>query len=206
MTPHEGYSGGDRPLQPSWSGSRTVQFNPGEARKAYLDMHEREYRAVVAFLMTCGAVIQDAEDSTQEAFLDLWRLTQRPGGWESIEMPRGWIRRVALRKYYRFQKEGGLRGRVVMDLTDTYPLDERDDHSELTVQTEFVRAILRELDADTRIVMAFLIDGFKSAEIARQVGTTDQKVRDLIKKGRKTLRTELVALRKNNGGPTIERS
>ncbi len=204
MTPHEGYRGDDRPLQPSWSGSRTVQFNPTEARKEYLDLHEQEYRPVVAFLMTCGAVIQDAEDAAQEAFLDLWRLTQRPGGWEGIETPRGWIRRVALRKYYRFQKEGGLR--VVMDLTDAYPLDGRDDHSELTVQTEFVRATLRELDADTRIVMAFLIDGFKSAEIARLVGTTDQKVRDLIKKGRKALRTELVALKKNNGGPTIERS
>ena len=67
-------------------------------------------------------------------------------------------------------------------------------HDELTVQTEFVRSILRELAADVRAVLVFHMDGFSSIEIAHHLGMTDQQVRDLIKKGRKTLRAGMVAL------------
>jgi RNA polymerase sigma factor (sigma-70 family) len=176
-----------------------VQFTPAEAREAFLDFLQQEYRLVAAFLMICGAMRQDAEDAAQEAFLDAWRLANRPGGWETIDAPRGWIRKVALRKYYRLQKEGSLSRRIVKELTEIIPIDPAPDHGELTVQTEFVRAVIRELDPDTRIVMAYQIDGFRPAEIARQLGVDSQRIRDLIKKGRKDLKARLIALRGRDG-------
>lgn len=186
---------GDATPQPRMSTSRTVRLKPAKARAAFLDFHQQEYLRVIAFMMTSCLVAQDAEDAVQEAFIDLWRTTQRPGGWESIESPRGWIRTVALRKHYRIiesQKARGIRVPVVADLTE--PI-----HSTITVETEFVRSCLRQLDPDTRIVMAFLVDGFKLAEVARHLNISDQKARDLAKKGRKALKVGLVALSGSNG-------
>jgi DNA-directed RNA polymerase specialized sigma24 family protein len=74
------------------------------------------------------------------------------------------------------------------------------DHADLTTQGMFVLAELRRLDKDTRTVMAFYIDGFTSVEIARQLKITDQKVRDLVKKGRKTLARRLSPLRERGDG------
>lgn len=199
MQTHEEHYDEGRPTTPPRSGSRTVQFTPSEAREAFLDFHQQEFHLVVAFLMIYGAVRQDAEDAAQEAFVDAWRLTNRPGGWETIDAPRGWIRKIALRKYYRLQKEGSLSRRIVTELTEIIPRDQAPDHGELTVQTEFVRAVIRELDPDTRIVMAYHIDGFRSAEIARQLGVDSQRIRDLLKKGRKALKARLIALRGNDG-------
>jgi RNA polymerase sigma factor (sigma-70 family) len=198
MQTHEEHHDEGRLTKSPRSGSRTVQFTPSEAREAFLDFHQQEYLNVVAFLMITGAVRQDAEDAAQEAFLDAWRLANRPGGWETIDTPRGWIRKVALRKYNRLQKEGSLKRRIVTELTEIIPIDHTPDHGELTVQTEFVRAVIRELDPDTRIVMAYHIDGFRPAEIARQLSVDSQRIRDLIKKGRKDLKARLIALRGHN--------
>lgn len=198
MQTHEEHHDEGRSATSPRSGSRTVQFTPSEAREAFLDFHQHEYLNVVAFLMINGAVRQDAEDAAQEAFLDAWQLANRPGGWETIDTPRGWIRKVALRKYYRLQKEGSLKRRIVTELTEIIPIDKAPDHGELAVQTEFVRAVIRELDPDTRIVMAYHIDGFRPAEIARQLSVDAQRIRDLIKKGRKVLKARLIALRGHN--------
>jgi RNA polymerase sigma factor (sigma-70 family) len=185
----------------SRAASRTVQFTPTEARAAYLDFHQQEFSLVVSFVMTCGAVREDAEDAAQDAFIDLWRLTEQPGGWECIESPRGWIRKVALRKYYRIQKEGSLKNDVVVrELTASLPRHKISDHAELTVMTEFVRSALRDLDLDTRVVMAFTLDDFQPIDIARILNVSDQKIRDQIKKGRRILRVALAPLRESDGG------
>lgn len=200
MQSSDEYFRDERFTQSSSHLSGTTQLHPAAIRKSFLDFHQREYAPVIAFLVKCGAMFHDAEDAAQEAFLEAWRLTETPGQWETVEEPRGWIRTVALRKYYRIHREGGrLRSRAVEQITEVIPRDLPLDHGELTIQTEFVRAILRELDADTRVVMAFHIDGFKSAEIARHLGVSSQKIRDLTKKGRKALKEGLLPLRECDG-------
>ena len=47
------------------------------------------------------ASLHDAEDAAQEAFADAWVQMGRDGKWADVAEPRGWIRRVALRKYQR---------------------------------------------------------------------------------------------------------
>lgn len=175
------------------------QVTTEAARSSFLDFVSQEYHGVIIFLMKYGAMRQDAEDAAQEAFAEAWRLTKLPAGWDSIKQPRAWIRRVAYRKYAR---PPGLRKRVqsypVETIADNRPAVEI-NHGDLIIQTEFVRSILRGLDPETRIVMAFHIDGFKPLEIASELGITAQKVYDLTKKGRKALRAGLVvALREQD--------
>ncbi len=181
-------------------GGPTTADTPEEVREAFLDFFQREYGAVIAFLMGYGAVHEDAEDATQDAFVDAWELAKRPGAWFRIANPRAWIRTVALRKYRR---PPGARKRVpsflVAEVGEPQPLRGIVEHGELTVQTEFVRSVLRDLDHDVRAVLAFSMDGFNSVEIARYLDLTDQHVRDLLKKGRKALRTSLIPLREQHG-------
>lgn len=182
------------------SGPITVPYAPEAVREALLDFFQREHAGVIAFLMTYGAIRQDAEDAAQEAFADAWVLTTHPGDWERIAYPRAWIRTVALRKYHR---PAGRRKRVKEILTSA-PLDRAGgagtvDHGELAAQTEFVRSILRDLAPDVRAVMAYHVDGFPSVQIACHLNMTDQQVRDLTKKGRRALKAGLGALMERGG-------
>jgi len=190
------------------AGPATAHFAPEATRSAFLDFFQCEYDGVIAFLMKYGAISQDAEDAAQDAFVDAWTLTMQPGAWEKVSQPRGWIRKVALRKYHRpAGRRKQVRGFPVPDLPGFHtpgsrygpPAAGSIDHGELTVQTEFVRSILRDVAPDIRAVLVFHMDGFSSAEIAYHLHITDQQVRDLIKKGRRTLRAGLVALRDSDG-------
>jgi RNA polymerase sigma factor (sigma-70 family) len=181
------------------SESADDQIQIQNARAAFLDFFQAEYEGVIAFLIKYGAIHQDAEDAAQDAFVDAWSLTTQPGAWERIARPRGWIRVVALRKYHR---PTGQRRRMPGILVAEVPENPRGitsvAHDELTVETEFVRSILRDLAADVRAALVFHMDGFSSVEIAHQLGMTDQRVRDLIKTGRRILRTGLVVLREGD--------
>jgi RNA polymerase sigma factor (sigma-70 family) len=50
---------------------------------------------------------------------------------------------------------------------------------------------LRGLDEDERVVMAFYLDDFPTAEIASALNLTEQKVRDIKKKARAALKIAL---------------
>lgn len=170
-------------------------------RAAFLDLWQSDYDSVVRFLMRSGARAEAAQDAAQDAFVDAWSLVTRPGEWEKIDNPRAWIRTVALRKYRR---PPGPRRRPPTVLVPEVPDREWTDHAELTTTTMFVLTELRSLDEDTRTVMSFHMDGFTSVEISRQLGMTDQKVRDLIKKGRKILARRLASLRWQGDGMEME--
>lgn len=69
-------------------------------RDRFLDFVDRDYHRVVRFLMLVGASRQDAQDATQEPFLQGWREVAS-GRWESIDNPAGWIRAVAWNSHRR---------------------------------------------------------------------------------------------------------
>src|SRR5580693_3677581 len=71
-----------------------------EMRQPVLALFEQQYHPVVRFVMICGASVQDAQDSTQEAFIEALRRAD-DGRWTMVNNPEGWLRRVALRRYQR---------------------------------------------------------------------------------------------------------
>lgn len=171
-----------------------------EIRADFLAFYDREYLPVVRFVMRCGAGLQAAEDAVQDAFVDAWALTTRPDAWMAIADPRGWIRRVALRKYRR--PPGKHRRPVTIPVSDL-PEMPLPGHSQmdLTNDTLLVVAVLRRLDPEMQAAMAFHLDGFTGPQIASQLGITDQKARDLLKAARKILARDLAGLKKQGEEP-----
>jgi RNA polymerase sigma-70 factor (ECF subfamily) len=160
-------------------------------RAAFIELHDREYRPVVGFVMLNGATLDQAEDATQAAFMEGWALLRRsPEQWAEVRKPRGWLRTVAVRNYRR---PAGQRREPPTILNCQLPdrADEGMDPADLTTQTIQVLNALAALPDDVKIVMAFRMHGFSAVESAAHLGISAQQVRDLLKKGRRVLKTRI---------------
>lgn len=177
-------------LAPTVGEPFTDDARTAEIRADWLAFYDREYWLVVRFVMRCGAGLQAAEDAVQDAFVDAWALTARADAWLAITDPRGWIRRVALRKYRR--PPGKHRRPAAVPVGDFPELAQPgQSHADLTNETLLVTAALRRLEPEPQAAMAFHLDGFTGPQIASQLGITDQKARDLLKAARRVLAREL---------------
>jgi RNA polymerase sigma factor (sigma-70 family) len=160
-------------------------------RADWIAFYDAEYHRVVRFVMRNGASLEDACDATAEAFLDSWALmTSRPGNWAQIRDRRSWIRAVALRKR---QRPPGSRRRPLLAGNTEIPdmAAPGPEPGELTAQTQAVLQALRGLDNQAQAVMAYLMDGFPAAVIAETLGVTEQRVRDVTKRARASLKRTL---------------
>jgi RNA polymerase sigma factor (sigma-70 family) len=163
-----------------------------QVRTEWTAFYDANYNRVVRFMIhALGASFDDAQDAAQEAFTESWKLMSRdPGGWRAIENKEAWIRTIALRRHARppgaRRRPLTARGRGIPDWPAPGP-----DHSELTAQAQAVLQALRCLDDESRAVMAFSLDHFTTADIAGALNITPQRVRDVKKKARATLRRRL---------------
>jgi RNA polymerase sigma factor (sigma-70 family) len=157
-------------------------------RADWIAFYDTEYHSVVRFLMRNGASLEDARDATEEAFLDSWTLmTKQPDRWSQIINRRSWIRAVALRK--RLRPPGPRRRPLLANNAEIPDIPSPGlEPGELTAQTQAVLDALRSLDRQAQTVMAFRMDGFPTAAIAGTLGVTEQRVRDVTKKARTTLK------------------
>ena len=180
---------GPRPAVPGPAARRPA--NLVAMRTDWIALYDAEYHVVVRFVMSNGASLEDARDAAEEAFLDSWALMiQQPDRWAQIGDHRSWIRVVALRKYRR--PPGPRRRPLVADNVGIPDLAAPGlEPGELTAQTQAVLQALRSLDEQAQAVMAFLMDGFPAVAIASTLGLTDQRVRDVAKKARATLKRTL---------------
>jgi DNA-directed RNA polymerase specialized sigma24 family protein len=139
----------------------------------------------MAAVMT--ALIGEAEDAAQEAFVESWDLlTKDPDRWLAVTGKAAWIRTVALRRHRR---PPGPRRRPLMagDELPDLPAD-GPGHDELTVQAQEVLRALRGLDEEARAVMAFDMDRIPAADTAAALGITQQRLRDVRRKARAVLK------------------
>ncbi|WP_165969041.1 sigma-70 family RNA polymerase sigma factor [Actinomadura sp. KC06] len=153
-------------------------------REAFLELLEANYLSVVRAVVRDGASRSDAEDAAQHAFAQGWREVRR-NRWHRIENPSAWLKRVAI-NHHRGQDRRTLPVDQVPDAPMTSP-----GPDELAAQTQAVLAALARLDDETRTVIGLDMDGFSSAQIARELGVGEQRVRDVRKKGRRKLKALL---------------
>jgi RNA polymerase sigma factor (sigma-70 family) len=164
-------------------------------RQDFLDFFDTEFHLVVRFVMRDGASLHDAQDATQQGFLQGWRMV-REGTWEQIRHPRAWVRSVALRNHRaRRRVEVPVRQLPEAAAPGT-------GHAELTEQARDLIAALRLLDADARAVLAFHLDDIPTHAIAAYQSISEQRARDLLKKARRTLRKHLPAPPQQSARPT----
>lgn len=173
-----------------------VQAAPGAgslaaaARAEWIRFYDDHFYRVVRFLMLSGASRPDAEDAAHDAFTDSYNLAVgSPDRWQAITCKAAWIRTVAQRRHRR---PPGPRQRPlttrdeIPDLPAPAPGPE-----DLTIQAQLVLRALQALDEEARAVIAFGIDGIPAADIARELGITQQRVRDVRKKARAVLKRQL---------------
>jgi RNA polymerase sigma-70 factor (ECF subfamily) len=151
----------------------------GPAAAEYVVCYRREMHGLVWFVMSLGASAEEAADAAQSAFAAAFTA------WETIRHPAAWLRRVAQRAYYRQAVSREIPVETAPDLPG--PLS-------VTATVEFhdeareVLAALAEFPARQRQVMAWYVDGFTPAEIARQLGADPAAVRQSLAKARRNLK------------------
>ncbi|MFJ6784308.1 RNA polymerase sigma factor [Streptomyces yangpuensis] len=142
------------------------------------DFYTNEFRPLVRFVMRYGATFQEATDAVQEAFIEAARK------WPSISNRRAWMRRVAYLKFLRCVQ---VRELSVGEPPDTPGPLSPDARWEVDEQTEFVRACFAKLPYAQRRAMSYHYDGFSHSEIATELGTSVEAVRQNVSRARKKL-------------------
>jgi RNA polymerase sigma factor (sigma-70 family) len=144
--------------------------------------YARELSSLVWFVMSLGADAHRAADVAQSAFAEAF------AAWDRIQHPTAWLRRVAGRLYYRHlvtqetsvedvpDRQGPLSAASVVELHD---------------EARRVLTALADLPPKQRQVMAWTIDGFSPAEIARELDVDPATVRQSLAKARKNLKQQL---------------
>jgi RNA polymerase sigma factor (sigma-70 family) len=159
--------------------SRREQDSPAALAGAdFADCYSRELPGLIWFVMSLGASAEMAADVAQSAFADAFPV------WPAIQYPRAWLRRVAQRGYCR----RGSRETPVESPPERFsPLPTA---SAVELRDE-ARAALATLPPKQRQVMAWCIDGYTPAEIAREMGADPAAVRQNLAKARKNLKQVL---------------
>jgi RNA polymerase sigma factor (sigma-70 family) len=159
----------------------TLPAGSGELRDAeFAEFFRAEHKKLIRFMLAVGAGGDEAAEIAQVTFVRAFE------GWDAIRSPRAWIRRVALNELTAVR-------RAVRRETPqaTFP-DVPDPVStalavELTEEARRVLAALQQLPPGQRQVMAWIVDGFGAAEIARELGVSPESVRQSYAKARRNL-------------------
>jgi RNA polymerase sigma factor (sigma-70 family) len=155
------------------------------ARQAVPDFsacYAREMSSLVWFVMSLGADAHRAADVAQATFAEAFTV------WDRIQHPTAWLRRVAGRLYYR---QLVSRETLVEDVPERQGPLSAASVVELHDEARAVLAALADLPPKQRQVMAWTIDGFSPAEIARELDVDAATIRQSLAKARKNLKQQL---------------
>ncbi len=144
--------------------------------------YAREISSLVWFVMSLGADAHRGADVAQAAFAEAFAV------WDRIQHPTAWLRRVAGRLYYR---QLVSRETLVEDVPERQGPLSAASVVELHDEARAVLAALADLPPKQRQVMAWTIDGFSPAEIARELDVDAATVRQSLAKARKNLKQQL---------------
>jgi RNA polymerase sigma-70 factor (ECF subfamily) len=158
------------------------QIRAGDADAGHRFVREH-YHAIYRYLLYLTEQPDQAEDLTQETFLQGWRYLDTFRGRGSL---RGWLLRIARREFAhllrRRQDEPGSEG-----------LEEvAAPAARAGLESVELRAVIDRLPLEQReVVLLHYLEGFSSAEIAPILGIPGRTVRLRLEQARERLRQEL---------------
>jgi DNA-directed RNA polymerase specialized sigma24 family protein len=160
-----------------------VAGDPGDDTAAFDEFFAHGFVPLVAFLQKAGVEREEAKDAAAEA------MTCAFQNWGRIAHPKAWVRaaawRIATRQVQRW-RDGLSRavagGWTVAAHEDDYRRDEY----------RWVLGLLGCLPAQQRLVMAWHLDGFDTAEIADCLGISAASVRSHLRFARQRLKQEIM--------------
>ena len=171
---------------------------PEPAQKARLDddftqLYKAHLRDVYSYAYYRVGNHHDAEDLTEQTFLQAYRHFERAQR-ESRGRPlRPWLIRIAHNLAANYYRDRSRRPQTPLDSAD--PIATRHDTEDLVAGREELRQVMANLDAlsdDRReaLIMRFAL-GMDNREIARALGRSDGATKVLIHRAIKQLQEEM---------------
>ncbi len=152
---------------------------------AFADLVRRQSQFVFKVAFSVLRNVHDAEDTTQETFLKLYRL----GSWRGIDNERAFLARVAWRLAV-----SSLPGTTAQELPAELKDDSKDNESNLIKQNgeAILHRLMDSLPQELRLPLALsTIDGMSSPDIAQVMGIPEGTVRTRLMRARQTLKRKL---------------
>ncbi|MEV4753424.1 RNA polymerase sigma factor [Streptosporangium sp. NPDC049248] len=148
----------------------------------FADFYREERSALVGFVISHGANLQEASDAVQAAFAAVL-----PPRWETIREPRAYLRTAALREYYRSAPRVAAVVEFVEEAPEPAGRSTLLDFVEADEGARWVISMLATLPLKQRQVMAWYIDGYSYAEIAKMLRIPVTAVRKNFSRARQAL-------------------
>jgi DNA-directed RNA polymerase specialized sigma24 family protein len=162
-----------------------IPSGPREATVAdpeFATCYQAEMPALISFLIKCGAEPDDAPETAQDAFRELF------GQWKAVGVPKKWLRRVAFPIFLRRPVRNAAAPEEDHDEPAVPGASSRFDFGE--EERNFI-ALTRLLSTAQRAVLALHIEGFQALDIAETLGMKPDAVRKNLKESRATLMNSL---------------
>jgi RNA polymerase sigma factor (sigma-70 family) len=160
------------------------------APEDFADFFREHYRTLVRTAMYAGATPMEADEATQ---MTMGELLSR---WAGVDDPLAYGRHAVVNTFVKTRTRGLDRLRV-RQIRRTAAGPPAHDSPALTLweDREWVIQLLDSLPREQRTVMACVVDGFKTAEIADLLGRSSDAVRQSLREARIRLRRALEAER-----------
>lgn len=151
-------------------------------RDVFTTLYKDDFIRVVGFVIKVGATVHEALDAAQAAFTQAWKE------WDKIDKPSAWVRTVAVRAYFNSIPPYEVTNDIPADRPLLYTPE-----TELLIseRTQAARELLETLPMTQRLVMAWKTDGFSVEEIAKELHSTPDAVRQNIHRARTALKQRL---------------
>ena len=160
-------------------------------KKAYQILVKRYLTKIWRLGMSILHNEQEAEDAVQEVFLSLWQSLEKwdPDGEAKFST---WIYRVAFNKCIDIKR---ARKPTVSEENAPEKSTETDgyDHTLQNELSDKLTALMAQLPENQRLAMLlYYYEELSVNEISAKLDTTEQSVRSLLKRGRKTLKDKII--------------
>ena len=174
--------------------SATDKASKAELDRAFSDLYKAHLRDVYSYSYYRVGNHHDAEDLTEQAFLQAYKHFERARRESDGRPLRPWLIRIAHNLAANHHRDRSRRPEVALDAIE--PPSHPHDTEQIVAGRERLRAVLRRLDdlSEERreaLIMRFALD-MSNREIARALGKTDGATKVLIHRAIKQLE-ELIA-------------
>jgi RNA polymerase sigma factor (sigma-70 family) len=152
------------------------------------EFYRADYRPLVRDVIFVGGEPHEAEDAVSKAMIEVFQR------WESIENPRAYARRAAIRILFKDRRrELRIQERLIQ--SGQVPPEHNIDPG-LTVweQQEWVTLFLKRQPPAQRVVLACMVDMFTPREIAQILGKNEAAVRGNLREVRRRLAGRLAEI------------